>query len=123
MLFIRGPDQANNISDPDLRDLVALRFLEIVDGDTYDPDIHGEMIVAEPGDTAATLEEQSGCPILTNPFDEARYGVLLPAQVRYPPGVEHVVGGNQETNFLVDRYDDAVIDVHQVVFMVRRVQA
>lgn len=74
MLFIRGPDQASHISNPELRDLVRRRLLEIVDGEVYDSDIHGEMIVVEPGDTAAALEEQSGCPIMTNPFDGSRLG-------------------------------------------------
>ena len=32
------------------------------------------MIVVEPGDSVATLEEASGCLILRNLFDEARYG-------------------------------------------------
>jgi len=74
MLFIRGPDQAHQISDPDLRDLVALRFLEIVDGATYDPEIHGEMIVVEPGDNGDGLEKHTGCSIFTNPFDGSEYG-------------------------------------------------
>ena len=74
MLFIRGPDQTSHISDPDLRNLVALRFLEIVDGDIYDPDIHGEMIVVESGDDGDSLEKHTGCSIFTNPYDGSQYG-------------------------------------------------
>ena len=32
------------------------------------------MIVVEPGDTAEALEEESGCPILRNFFDDVRFG-------------------------------------------------
>ena len=74
MLFIRGPDEVRRIDDADVRKLVELRFLEIVDGETYDDAVHGEMIVVEPGDDGASLEEHTGCPILTNPFDESSYG-------------------------------------------------
>ena len=74
MLFIRGPDQANQISDPDLRDLVQLRFLEIVDGDTYNTDIHGEIVVIEPGDDGDSLEKQVGYSVLVNDLDGSRYG-------------------------------------------------
>ena len=73
MLFIRGPDQVRRISDPEIRRLVEERFTQVVGGDNYDPEIHGEMIVAEPGDTLQSLEEQSGCPIASNPFDDARW--------------------------------------------------
>ena len=74
MLFIRGPDQASQISDPDLRELVELRFLEIVDGAIYDPEVHGEMIVVEPGDDGDGLEKHSGCSLFTNPLDGSKYG-------------------------------------------------
>lgn len=74
MIRIRGPDQVRRIDDPDIRRLVEQRFAEICNGEPYDPEIHGEMIVVEPGDTLASLEGKSGCPIQTNPFDDVRYG-------------------------------------------------
>ena len=73
MIFIRGPDAAGRIGDPAIRRLVEERFDQILNGDEYDPDIHGVMIVVEPGDTLDSLEEQSGLPIATNPFDGARF--------------------------------------------------
>ena len=73
MIFIRGPDAAGRIGDPAIRRLVEERFDQILDGDEYDPDIHGVMIVVEPGDTLDSLEEESGLPIATNPFDGARF--------------------------------------------------
>ena len=73
MLRIRGPDRVGHIDDPVLRRLVGERFGQVCDGETYDPDVHGEMIVAEPGDTLESLERGSGVPIATNPFDEIRY--------------------------------------------------
>ena len=73
MLFIRGPDAAGRIGDPDVRRLVEERFEQILNGDKYDPEIHGEMIVVEPGDTLDSLEEETGLPIATNLFDDRRF--------------------------------------------------
>lgn len=73
MVRIRGPDWARRIDDPDIRRLVEKRFMQVCNGEPYDPEIHGEMIVAEPGDTLSSLEGQSGCPIASNPFDESRF--------------------------------------------------
>ena len=73
MILIRGPDQVRRIVDPEIRCLVEQRFAEVCNGDLYDPDVHGEMIVVEPGDMLATLERDSGVPIASNPFDDARW--------------------------------------------------
>jgi hypothetical protein len=73
MRFIRGPDQARRIDDPDLRRLVEQRYAEVCNGESYDREIHGEIIVVEPGDTLATAEGQSGVPIASNPFDDSRF--------------------------------------------------
>jgi len=73
MIHIRGPDQARRISDPDIRRVVEERFVQVCNSEPYDPDVHGEMIVVEPGDTLKTLEGESGVPIASNPFDENRY--------------------------------------------------
>ena len=43
------------------------------------------MIVVEPGDTVAALEEECGCPILRNLFDEVRFG-----EPGYAPSFEHL---------------------------------
>ena len=73
MRFIRGPDQARPIDDPDIRRLVEQRYAEVCNGEPYDREIHGEMIVVEPGDTLATVEGQSGVAIASNPFDDCRF--------------------------------------------------
>ena len=73
MIRIRGPDQTRRINDSDIRRLVERRLAEVCDGEPYDPDVHGEMIVVEPGDTLQSLEERSGCPIAGNPFDDSRF--------------------------------------------------
>ena len=74
MIRIRGPDHTSRIDDPDVRRIVEERFDQVLNGDEYDPEIHGELIVAEEGDTAEALEEAMGVPVLTNPFDGHRYG-------------------------------------------------
>jgi len=73
VIRIRGPDDARRIDDPDIRDLVEQRYAEVCNGEPYDADIHGEMIVVEPGDTLQSLEGESGVPIASNPFDDVRY--------------------------------------------------
>ena len=74
MLVLRDPALASRIANPGVRKLVEERFAQILDGEPYDYDRHGYMIVVEPGDTAMALEEESGCPILSDLFGEARYG-------------------------------------------------
>ena len=73
MIRIRGPDEARRIEDPDIRRLVQQRFAEVCNGEPYDPDVHGEMIVVEPGDTLQSLETESGVAIASNPFDDSRF--------------------------------------------------
>jgi len=73
MIRIRGPDQVRRINDPDIRRLVERRFAEVCNGEPYDPDVHGEMIVVQPGDTLTSLERDSGVAIASNPFDDVRF--------------------------------------------------
>ena len=73
MIRIRGPDRARRITDPEIRRLVEERFAQICAGEPYDPEIHGEMIVVEAGDTLTALEERCGVAIASNPFDDSRF--------------------------------------------------
>ena len=73
MIRIRGPDAVGQIGDPVVRRLVEERFDQVLNGDQYDPEIHGEMIVVEPGDSLCDLENETGLPIATNPFDDVRF--------------------------------------------------
>jgi hypothetical protein len=73
MIHMRGPDQAQHIDDPKMRRLIERRFREICNGERYDSQIHGEITLADAGDTLESLEWESGCPIATNPFDETRF--------------------------------------------------
>ena len=74
VLVLRSSAQASRISDPAMRRLVETRFAQVCAGDQHDPDRHGYMIVAEPGDSVEALERESGCPVLRNTFDDARFG-------------------------------------------------
>ena len=74
MLVLRNPSSALSIADNDLRELVEQRFEDICDGEDFDPDLHGFMIVVQPGDGVETLEVESGCPILRSYIGNARYG-------------------------------------------------
>tara|TARA_R110002049_G_scaffold118676_1_gene272703 strand:- start:278 stop:682 length:405 start_codon:yes stop_codon:yes gene_type:complete len=74
MLTLTDPVATTAITDAHLRELVDSRFEEISDGEPFDPDIHGVLIVVEPGDTAIELENVSGCSILKNPVSASRFG-------------------------------------------------
>lgn len=74
MLILLSPELAARIADAEIRRLVEVRFAQILDGEPYDCDQHGYMIVVEPGDSPKDLEEVSGCPVLWDLFRESRYG-------------------------------------------------
>lgn len=74
MLPLTDPASTTAITDATLRELVDCRFDELADGEAFDPDIHGVLIVVEPGDTATNLENVSGCPIFTNTITGRRFG-------------------------------------------------
>ena len=74
MLVLRDPSIASSIADNGIRELVEQRFKDICDGEKYEADLHGFMIVVEPGDSVDVLEAESGCPILRSYIGNARYG-------------------------------------------------
>lgn len=74
MRVLRDPALAACILDPGLRQLVQQRFIDLCAGEDYESDVHGYLIVVEPGDRVAALEEESGCPILRNLVGTARFG-------------------------------------------------
>ena len=72
MLIIRDPNSVSLITDPDIRELIDLRFIEMCDGEDIEVDLR--VIVVEVGDSVESLEKESGCPILHNLCDPVRYG-------------------------------------------------
>ncbi len=74
MLVLRDPSIASSIADNGIRELVEQRFKDICDGEKYEADLHGFMIVVEPGDSVDVLEAESGCPILRSYIGNDRYG-------------------------------------------------
>ena len=74
MLVLRDPSIASSIADNGIRELVEQRFKDVCDGEEYEADLHGFMIVVEPGDGVDVLEKESGCPILRSYIGNARYG-------------------------------------------------
>ncbi len=63
MLVLRDPEATRRIGASEIRRLVEQRFLDICDGEPYEPDLHGYMIVVEAGDSVQDLEEESGCSL------------------------------------------------------------
>lgn len=92
MIVLRDPKQltqgyaplpADTVTTPQvdvllasLRLLLQQRMADLAAGAAYDPDEHGYLIVAEPGDTAKALEAASGCPILSGWFGDSHYGEI-----------------------------------------------
>jgi hypothetical protein len=74
MIILRDPQATNQVTDPYIRDLVALRFAQVLAGEPYDYNRHGYMVVVEPGDTVAQLEQEIGLPVMHGLFDDLPYG-------------------------------------------------
>lgn len=74
MIVLRDPDDVAGIAHPLIRDLAALRYTQILNGETYDPALHGVMVIAESGDSIEQLEQAVGLPILHGLFDDVPFG-------------------------------------------------
>lgn len=49
---------------PEIQPIAEQRIADMTDGEDYDPDLHGPVVVVEPGDTVEQLEQDLGCSIL-----------------------------------------------------------
>ena len=74
MIVLRDPQATSQVTDPYIRELVALRFGQILAGEPYDYDRHGYMVIVESGDTVEQLEQAVGLPLLRSLFDDLPYG-------------------------------------------------
>ena len=72
MLILRNESEIHRITNPAIRQLMALRFLQL--NATDDPDApdagHVEFIVVEAGDPVPEIEQAAGFPILTSLIDD-----------------------------------------------------
>jgi len=71
MIVLREPAAVGLISAPDLRQLLGLRFSQLLAGDADWP---GCLLVVEAGDNVQQLEQEIGLPILHGLFDDAPFG-------------------------------------------------
>ena len=99
MLILRDPASTSSIIDSEIRGLVEQLFMEICDGEPYEYDLHGYMIVVEPGDSVDALEKETSCPILRNRNNDVRFG-----DPAYAPSFEFVAehSGCYEMVFVLD---------------------
>lgn len=99
MHIVRDLSSANTVADPEIRSLIQQLLIEICDGEPYDYDRHGYMIVVEAGDTVEALEEVTGCHILHDPTNSTRFG-----DPSFVPSFEFVAQhlGCYEMEFLFD---------------------
>ncbi len=74
MIVLRDPQSVVQVADSYIRELVALRFTQVMAGEPYDYDRHGTMVVVEVGDTVEQLEQEISLPILHGLFDDLPFG-------------------------------------------------
>lgn len=67
MLILKDPPQLASTIDNDILKLTTLRLTQLT------PTLPHQLIIVEPRDTVEDLETITGCPILTNLFDDTRY--------------------------------------------------
>lgn len=74
MIVLRDPTQLpNHPIIACLSTLLQQRFRDLCGDETYDPDSHGYIVIAEPGDEVKALEEETGCPIFSDWFGDSHY--------------------------------------------------
>jgi hypothetical protein len=56
-----------------LSSMLEQRFRDLSGEEVYDPDCHGYIVIAEPGDEVSALEEETGCPIFSDWFGDSHY--------------------------------------------------
>lgn len=85
MLTIRDPADLGQVVDPALRALIAERLADIAQGEDFDPEVHGYVVVMAPGDDLGEVEAAFGAPLLANPVTGLAYG-----QPGFSPVFEYV---------------------------------
>jgi len=71
---IRDSSQIDGLVDPFLRTLLASRLADLTQGEPYDPDLHGFVVVMQPGDSLAEVEAAIETPLLKDPVTGTEYG-------------------------------------------------
>ena len=79
MLILRGPEQAPRIADPGIRQLVEERFAQICNGEAYDYDLHGYMIVVEPVTACPPSRRRAGVPSCV--ISGTKQGLAIPTSL------------------------------------------
>ena len=76
MLILRDPNDVRLVDDFSLRSLLTQRFIERCEGaiGDYDPDILGDFVLVEAGDTVLDIEAETEAWIVSSPFSDLRYG-------------------------------------------------
>lgn len=74
MKLLRDPAEIAGIEDVLLRALIAQRFEDFCQGEPYDPELHAQVVLVEPGDALDAIEAAGGCAITREPFSARRYG-------------------------------------------------
>lgn len=60
MLLLSDPHDVQAVQDPEVRALLSRRFVEIADGEDYDPAVFGYFVLAQAGDSIEAIERATG---------------------------------------------------------------
>lgn len=74
MILLRDPADLAKVDASAIGTLLAQRFDDISPDEPYEPDVHGFFVLAEPGDTVATIEAASGCAIVRSTDGRRSFG-------------------------------------------------
>jgi len=74
MRVLRSREDAGELTDPYLRNLVEQRIDQVEETSPWDADELGPIVVVEPGDTADDLDAALGFPVLRGLFDDVPFG-------------------------------------------------
>jgi len=93
MINIRDINAVNGITSefepyPDIRQLIHQRIAEITQGQPYDPDIYGQFVLVEVGDTVPDIEAVIGYPLV--PDGDADFAPSFEWLVEWPTCYEAV---------------------------------
>jgi hypothetical protein len=74
MQILYDPSDAASIADQELRHLVEKTIAALGEDYLYDPDVLGNFLIVQPGDSLAIINGQLGFDILANKWTGIRFG-------------------------------------------------
>jgi hypothetical protein len=74
MKILKNSADIAAVNDAVIRQLIMERYTALVEGISFEAETLGYFVLVEPADGIESLEQETGCPIGSSWFDDARYG-------------------------------------------------